>query len=91
MIDPERRERLEAVQARIMGAVRDELVNGECTPAELLAVMAYSTGGCMAFQDQRKMTAEQAMALIQKNMEAGNKSAVQQILGGATGAPGMMN
>lgn len=44
---------------------------------EVLALLAYMTGQCIAFQDQSKMTSEIAMGIIAANLELGNTHAVE--------------
>lgn len=48
----------------------------------VLALMAYTTGQCIAFLDQRKFTPAMAMAIVGENMEAGNAQAIEHALGG---------
>lgn len=50
------------------------------TGPEILAVLAYSVGQCIAVQDQRTMTSEQAIELVQRNIAAGNLDTIAQLL-----------
>lgn len=52
--------------------------------ADILAVMAHLVGQVVALQDQRKMTPEIAMEIVQSNMETGNAEMVSVLLN-ATG------
>jgi hypothetical protein len=46
-------------------------------PAEqMLALAGHLVGQCIAFQDQRLMTADRAMAIVLRNIELGNGEAV---------------
>lgn len=47
----------------------------------MLAVLAYTVGQLLAFQDQRTMTPAKAMALISSNIEQGNADAIAHTLG----------
>jgi hypothetical protein len=47
---------------------------------ELLAIAAHVVGQLIAFQDQRAMTPEMAMDLVQKNIAQGNAEAVGSLL-----------
>lgn len=53
---------------------------------ELLAVAAAFVGQMIALQDQTKITPEQAMDLVARNIEAGNMAAIQHHLGNPEGA-----
>ena len=83
---PATEKRLKQVRNRLMKAVRTELQRGEISSTELLAVMAHTTGGCVAMQDQRTMTPEMAMQIVSKNLEAGNREAMAETLS-AGGSP----
>jgi hypothetical protein len=48
--------------------------------SEALALCAYITGMCIAMQDQRTMTPDQAMELVIKNIQSGNRTAIEQVL-----------
>lgn len=47
---------------------------------ELLAIASHLVGQLVALQDQRTMTPEMAMDLIAANIQAGNDSAIDQLL-----------
>ncbi len=51
----------------------------------MLAVLAYTVGQLIALQDQRKMTAEMAMATVSANIEQGNRDAIAATLGAVRG------
>lgn len=74
MSDEKRIERLEAVKNRIMNAIQDELKDGEISTEELLSLMAFCTGSCIALQDMATMTPARAMDIVNKNLTAGNLS-----------------
>jgi len=59
---------------------RDAMVNAmrqfseELTPQEMLAIAAQVVGQLIALQDQRVMTPEMAMDLVQGNIVIGNET-----------------
>ncbi len=75
-------DRLGEVKARIMSSIKDEIESGEASKVEVLALMAHVTGMCAAMQDQREISGDRAMEIIGMNIEAGNKSAIEQMLKG---------
>ena len=79
-VDRATERRLKRVRDRIMNAVLAELDRGDVQSDELLAIMAHTTGACLAFQDQRKMTPQQGLKLIGDNIEAGNREAIAETL-----------
>ena len=79
----EEQERIMQVKHRLLMGIKDELLSGEVSKAELLGLMAHVTGMMIALQDQRTMSPEQAMNLVISNIENGNKSAVEQMFEGA--------
>jgi hypothetical protein len=49
-------------------------------PAEVvLAIAAYSVGQLIAMQDQRRITPAMALAIVSRNIEAGNAHAIQAV------------
>lgn len=78
-MDKATEQRLIAVRARLMAAVQCELAKGEITSMEMLAVLAHTTGACIALQDQRRVTPELAMDVVAKNIEAGNRDAMAEV------------
>ena len=72
--------RLLRFKHRIMEAVRIELERGDVSGPDLLAILAHSTGACIAYQDQQTMTPDQAMDLVLKNIQAGNFEALSEVL-----------
>lgn len=77
---PEHEARLKAVRNRLMDAVKRELSNGDVSSMELLAIIAHTTGACIALQDQRKVTPSLALEVVSKNIEAGNQEAMSEML-----------
>lgn len=53
--------------------------HGELSPPEMLAVAANLTGKLLAMQDQRTMTRETALKIIQKNIEIGNQQVIAEL------------
>lgn len=47
--------------------------------AEILAIAANMLGKLIAMQDQREMTPAQAMEIVIKNIECGNKQVLEQL------------
>lgn len=77
--DPATQKRLIEVRNRILKAMQNELARGDITKDQLLAIMAHATGACIAFQDQRTVTPAQALELVAKNIEAGNREAMAEV------------
>lgn len=72
--------------------IRDELIAsmrkhmGDMPAEEILAIVSYTVGQLLAFQDQRKITPDMAMQIVSSNIEAGNRDAIEQIFKGARDA-----
>ena len=49
------------------------------TGPELLALSAQMVGNIIALQDQKTMTSDQAIMIVSKNMEIGNKVVLDQM------------
>ena len=49
---------------------------GKLDASEMLALAAHAIGQIVAFQDQRKMTPDMALSLISRNIEQGNREAM---------------
>lgn len=79
-IDQAREGRIKVVRNRIMTSVKAELSRGDIPAMDLLAVLAHTTGACIAMQDQRVVTPEMALDLVRKNLEAGNREAMTEVL-----------
>ena len=77
-------ERLQRFRESIIDALKKE--PAEIPAEEILAVISYTVGQYIAFMDQRKYTAESIMQLVHSNIEAGNRQAIQALLG-AGGTP----
>lgn len=73
-------DRLMAVKERLMKSIQAEIAAGEISNAEMLALMAHVTGMVLAMQDQRTMTPSQGMEIIVRNIESGNRTAIEQLL-----------
>lgn len=72
----EREKRLTAAKlemSREMARISDRL---DMSREEVLALCAFLTGAAIATQDQRKMTPEQAMEVVNRNIIAGNETAL---------------
>jgi hypothetical protein len=51
----------------------------------ILAILAYTTGQTIAYCDQRKLTPEQAMDIVARNIELGNAAAIEQTFANPAG------
>jgi hypothetical protein len=72
-------------------AFRDDLVavlkkHDGLKPDEMLAVASYFVGQLIALQDQRRMTADMAMAVVSSNIEAGNMHAMKEVASASSAA-----
>lgn len=85
-MDPKTEKRLADVRNRLLRSVRTELQRGDISADELLSVLSHTVGQCIAMQDQRKVTPEQALKLVWDNIEAGNKAALSDLLEADGGA-----
>lgn len=47
------------------------------TPAEILAIAAHTVGGILALQNPQRISPHDAMQLVLKNIEQGNKEMVR--------------
>lgn len=52
---------------------------GDVTPTEMLAIAANMIGKLIAMQDQRTITPDEAMEIVQLNIEAGNARAIEAL------------
>ena len=52
---------------------------GKLSSLEMLAVASNMLGKLVAMQDQRTTTPEQAMNIVAKNIELGNKQVLEQL------------
>ena len=79
------RDRLMRVKAQLIGSMKSELVAGEISKPEALALFAQVTGMLIAMQDQRTMTPDDAMTLVSRNIQEGNASFIDQMFSGPGG------
>lgn len=79
-MDKNTKERLDAVRERLMQAAQDELRQGDVSGPELLAIMAFVTGGIIAHQDDKVLTPQTAMVIVNSNIANGNSAAVKQFI-----------
>lgn len=59
---------------------------GDLSAEEMLAVASNLVGKIIAMQDQRCMTPEDAMKIVQNNIEEGNRQAVEHLRDSAAGS-----
>lgn len=88
MTDEERLRNCAKVQKRLLRSMITEMRKGDITAMDLLGVLAYTTGACIAQQDHRKVTPMEAMNHVTVNIQAGNQAAVEEVLGAKPGAHG---
>lgn len=69
-------EQLTEIRNRLLGSIKAELDAKNISAADLLALLAHTVGACIAMQDQRTMTPDQAMHIVATNIEAGNLEAL---------------
>lgn len=70
-----------AYRAAVLAAlakVNDEF--GDLPSEEMLAVMSYLLGQMIALQDQRRFTPTTIMKHVRRNIEAGNRTAVEDLM-----------
>lgn len=79
----EREKKLMAAKADMAREMSRVCEQHGLSAVEALALTAYITGGCIAMQDQRTMTAERAMEIVMRNIEGGNRAAMEQVLSAA--------
>lgn len=58
---------------------------GHLSAQEVLATMSYMVGMTVALQDQTAMTPEHAMEVVSMNIQLGNQSVVDELLGNTGG------
>jgi hypothetical protein len=74
-------------------AYRDDLIavlrkHSHLSPQELLAISSHLVGQLIALQDQWLLTAEEAMTVVMRNIEQGNRDAIGDLKRGiANGKP----
>lgn len=73
-----------ALRKRMIDMMQAELKKDDIPAHHVLAIFAYTMGQLIAMQDQRRFTSAQVMDLVSKNVEAGNRHAIEGLLG-ATG------
>lgn len=71
---------VEKVRERMLTAMRKELKRNDTLAEDVLMVLAYTVGQCIAMQDQTKMTPDQAMDFVALNMQQGNMDAITQMM-----------
>lgn len=52
----------------------------EVTPLELLAIASNMVGKLVALQDQKKVTPNEAMRVVSRNIEIGNRQAIDGLM-----------
>lgn len=68
-----------AARNKMLLAAKAEIDAG-MSAADVLALLAHTTGACIAWQDQRSMTPEAAMKLVSDNIQAGNLEAMAEVM-----------
>ena len=62
-MNEQRKIKLEVLKSKVLTVIQEELNSGDIEAIDILALMAHTTGVCMALQDQRKVTVQMAMDL----------------------------
>jgi len=75
-VDKDRLEILSAIKSKLMASIQKEIAGGNVSALELLAILSYAIGECVALQDKNKITVKMAMEVVIKNIEIGNQAAV---------------
>lgn len=65
----------EELRQGIVAVMKEHEVRG-MSGQEILAVLSYTIGQMVAFMDPEKVTPEEAMDLVTRNIEAGNQDAI---------------
>lgn len=66
-----------AVRDAMIAMIREMMADA---PAhEILAVVSYTVGQLVALQDQTSMTPQMAMQIVATNIEAGNRSVLEEL------------
>lgn len=65
------------LRGKILDVLR--LYGSRLDAIEVLATLSYTVGQCLAMQDSRSVTIDQAMLIILKNIEAGNMQVVEEL------------
>ncbi|MEL6959822.1 MAG: hypothetical protein AAGL89_12810 [Pseudomonadota bacterium] len=72
--------RIAKAKKRLLGAVQSELMRQDITALELLAVIAHTTGACIAYQDRNTVKDDQALELVWENIRQGNAEALAEVM-----------
>lgn len=73
----------EAFYQDLAGVLRKH--GGKLSSREMLAIAANMVGKIVALQDQRTTTPKQAMAIVAKNIELGNRTVIEGLAGASGG------
>lgn len=76
----EEQERIDKLKDRIGESISNAIEFDEISPLELLCLMAHLTGIVIALQEPGRLSKDEIMAIIAKNIESGNHSAMEQLI-----------
>ena len=76
---PERAALLEKLRRKMLASISDDVVENAVSKSELLALLAYTTGQCIAFQDQTKWNSDEVLTFVTLNITSGNKAAIEDL------------
>ena len=86
MISKEPSDALKAMIKELTDVMVKRVMDDNLSQVEVLAALAIMTGQALALQDQRTMTPAMGMDLIVTNIEFGNQTMVEQLLGKPKGS-----
>lgn len=84
-ITEEQMEHLTKMRMKILTILREECKVLDVADHHVASMLAYTLGQTIAFQDQIRFTPETIMELVWANIDAGNRDAIVQTFGPATG------
>jgi molybdenum cofactor biosynthesis enzyme len=74
-----RKARFKVILEKLFMSIKSEIEAENITHVEMLALLSYAVGACISMQDQRTMSKENAMDFIIKNIEGGNREAIENM------------
>lgn len=72
------KEQHEAFRLKLIGLFRQHQYTVDAQ--EMLAISSYFVGQLVALQDQRKVTPDQAMKIVEANLAEGNRQVVRNLM-----------
>lgn len=81
LVSKKRLEELSTIKSKLMVSITKEIEEGNITAVELLAILSYAVGQCVALLDKEKFTKDRAMDVVANNIEIGNQAVVNDLDG----------